>query len=104
LPKDCRSAVVSCAAHSVCGKPGFVTCCIPQTTSVPKCKTKRDATRCTDAGGTVGGDATTGCASCCDACPTGGPPPGSGPSCAAPCGDSGQQCCANNTCNVPFMC
>ena len=84
LPRDCKGAVVRCAAHSVCGKAGFVTCCIPQTTSVPKCKTKRDATRCADAGGAVGGDATTGCSSCCDACPTSGPPPGSGPSCVAP--------------------
>lgn len=84
LPRDCKSAVVRCAAQSACGKPGFVTCCIPQKSAIPKCKTKRDATRCTDAGGTVGGDATTGCSSCCDACPTGGPPPGSGPSCVAP--------------------
>jgi len=84
LPKDCTSAVTRCAAHSVCGKPGFVTCCIPQTFAIPKCKTKRDAMRCADAGGTVGGDASTGCSSCCDACPTGGPPPGSGPSCVAP--------------------
>jgi hypothetical protein len=83
LPKDCKSAVVRCAAHSVCGKSGFVTCCIPDTNAIPKCKTKRDEMHCTDAGGMVGGDATTGCASCCDACPTSGNPPGSGPSCVA---------------------
>src|SRR6476646_6411993 len=34
LPKDCKSAVSRCAAHSVCGKPGFVTCCIPQTHAI----------------------------------------------------------------------
>jgi hypothetical protein len=72
LPKDCKGAVVKCAAHSVCGKPGFVTCCITKN-AVTKCKTKSSADSCTKAGGVM-----TGCSSCCDACPA----PGSGPSCS----------------------
>jgi hypothetical protein len=84
LPKDCKGAVIRCAAHSICGKPGFVTCCIPQTFDIPKCRMKKDGAHCTGAGGTVGGEATTGCSSCCDACPTSGNSPGSGPSCVAP--------------------
>src|SRR2546425_11081015 len=74
LPKTCKGAVTKCAAHSTCGKPGFVTCCIT-TAKGTKCKTKKDAMHCTDKQGVVGS-----CDSCCDACPA----PGSGPSCPAP--------------------
>jgi hypothetical protein len=72
LPKSCKGAVKKCAAHSTCGKPGFVTCCITKDTNngpVTKCKTKKDATHCTDKQGIVGT-----CASCCDACPAPGTP------------------------------
>ena len=78
LPVQCKSSVTKCAAHSVCGKPGFVTCCIT-TPKGTKCKSKKDAAHCTAKGGTVTGSATTGCSSCCDACPA----PGSGPSCVS---------------------
>jgi len=81
LPKNCKGQVVKCAAKSVCGKTGFVTCCITKN-AVTKCKTKKDAMHCTDAGGTVTGTSSTGCSSCCDACPA----PGAGPSCASPSG------------------
>ncbi|HJQ85706.1 MAG TPA: hypothetical protein VKA21_16585 [Candidatus Binatia bacterium] len=81
LPKNCKGAVKKCAAKSVCGKPGFVTCCVTKN-AVTKCKLKKDATKCTDAGGVVSGTASTGCSSCCDACPN----PGTGPSCASPSG------------------
>ena len=81
LPKNCKGAVVKCAAHSVCGKPGFVVCCVPQTDSIPKCKKKKDAKHCTAAGGAIGGDEITGCSSCCDACPTMGESPAGGASC-----------------------
>ena len=73
LPKNCKGQVVKCAAKSVCGKTGFVTCCITKN-AVTKCKTKKDAMHCTDKQGVVGS-----CDSCCDACPA----PGSGPSCPA---------------------
>jgi len=78
LPVQCKSAVTKCAAHSVCGKPGFVTCCIT-TPKGTKCKSKKDEAHCTAKGGTVTGSATTGCSSCCDACPA----PGTGPSCVS---------------------
>jgi len=42
LPKTCKGAVKKCAAHSTCGKPGFVTCCIT-TSKGPKCKIKKEA-------------------------------------------------------------
>ena len=69
LPHSCKGAVKKCAAHSTCGKPGFVTCCITNAKGVTKCKTKKDAMHCTDKGGIVGT-----CASCCDACPAPGVP------------------------------
>ena len=78
LPVQCKSSVTKCAAHSVCGKPGFVSCCI-DTPKGTKCKSKKDEAHCTAKGGTVTGSATTGCSSCCDACPA----PGSGPSCVS---------------------
>lgn len=77
LPRNCKGAVKKCAARSVCGKPDAVTCCITKGT-VTKCKTKKDAMHCSDAGGTPTGTSSTGCSSCCDACPA----PGSGPSCS----------------------
>ena len=73
LPKSCKGAVKKCAAHSTCGKPGAVTCCLT-TAKGTKCKIKKDAASCSAKSGTAGS-----CASCCDACP----PPGSGPSCPA---------------------
>ena len=76
LPTSCKGAVKKCAAHSTCGKPGAVTCCLT-TAKGPTCKIKKDAAHCTAKSGTVGS-----CTSCCDACPT----PGSGPSCASPSG------------------
>ena len=69
LPKTCKGAVKKCAAHSTCGKPGFVTCCITNGKGQTKCKTKKDAMHCTDKQGVVGT-----CASCCDACPAPGTP------------------------------
>ena len=71
---SCKGAVKKCAAHSTCGKPTAVTCCLT-TTKGTKCKIKKDAAHCTAKQGTVGS-----CTSCCDACPA----PGSGPSCPAP--------------------
>ena len=65
LPKTCKGAVKKCAAHSTCGKPGFVTCCLGGATS--RCKVKRDEAHCTAKGGTPGI-----CDSCCDACEPGG--------------------------------
>ena len=88
VPGNCKGKVVSCAARSTCGKPGFVRCLLPTDTCVvdpatglgtcaknpalacvtdldcgAKCKTKSSADRCTQGGGTVGGTGT-----CCAAC------------------------------------
>ena len=32
IPTNCKGKVTRCAAHSTCGKPGFVTCLIPTDT------------------------------------------------------------------------
>jgi hypothetical protein len=51
LPKSCAGAVKKCAAHSTCGKAGFVTCCVTSSKG-PKCKLKKDSATCTAKGGT----------------------------------------------------
>jgi hypothetical protein len=70
LPKSCKGSVVSCAARSTCGKPGFVTCCRTDKKGTTKCSTKKDASKCTapkDGSACVGTQS-----SCCDACTTSG--------------------------------
>src|SRR6058998_2173594 len=57
---SCKGAVKKCAAHSTCGKPTAVTCCLT-TTKGTKCKIKKDAAHCTAKQGIVGS-----CTSCCD--------------------------------------
>jgi hypothetical protein len=75
LPKTCKGAVKKCAAHSTCGRPGAVTCCLTNaTTAATSCKIKSSQQHCLDKQGMPG----TTCSSCCDACPS----PGSGPSCS----------------------
>jgi hypothetical protein len=85
---NCKGKVTRCAAKSICGKPGFVTCHIPTSEcdlttftcandpSVTcatdldcgfKCKIKSSAERCTQRGGTVSTDT-----SCCAAANCGG--------------------------------
>jgi hypothetical protein len=65
LPKSCRGALKKCAARSTCGKPGAVTCCLPNQSGHgrSKCKVARDAASCAAKGGCAGSFA-----SCCDAC------------------------------------
>jgi len=87
LPTNCKGKLKRCAARSVCGKEDFVTCNRPEfgicdlatntcthdaliTCTVDedcvigsRCSTKRDAQRCTEAGGTVG-ESPTCCADC----------------------------------------
>ncbi len=84
IPTNCKGAVKRCAARSVCGKAGFVTCAIPTDTCDPtahtcvrnptiacltdadcgtRCKIKRDATLCAASNGIVGTSPT-----CCAAC------------------------------------
>ncbi|HLK11941.1 MAG TPA: hypothetical protein VKW76_11210 [Candidatus Binatia bacterium] len=88
VPTTCKGAVTRCAAKSVCGKAGFVTCEIPTDACVipagattgtcaanpaltcatsldcgAACKIKHDADLCTAVGGTVGTSPTC-CASC----------------------------------------
>ena len=89
IPIQCRGKIKRCAARSVCGKEGFVTCQIPVTGTcdlttltcvenatllcatdadcvvATKCKTKRSADHCLASGGTVGAGT-----SCCASCTT----------------------------------
>ena len=77
LDKNCTGAVKKCAAKSICGKPGSVTCCVTKN-AVTSCKTKKSVDQCTAKNGVVTGTLSppTGCSSCCDACTN-----PSGPSC-----------------------
>jgi hypothetical protein len=89
IPTQCKGKITHCAARSICGKVGFVTCQIPVTgtcdtvagtcvenpalvclTDVDcvigsKCHTKRSADLCLAKGGTVGAGT-----SCCADCVT----------------------------------
>jgi hypothetical protein len=62
LPRQCKSTAKRCASRSVCGRPGYVTCCRDRN-GVSKCNAMRDVGRCTARGGTP-----KTCPSCCDAC------------------------------------
>ncbi len=70
LTARCKHAVTTCAKHSVCGKPGFVTCCRTTTKGKTACSTKSSAALCRPAkhGSACVGERP----SCCDACATGG--------------------------------
>ena len=69
LPETCRDSVMSCAARSTCGRPGFVTCCRTTAAGVQTCRVKGKAAACRRPSG---GSACVGDQeSCCDAC--GGP-------------------------------
>src|SRR5262252_8678525 len=46
LPKSCRGAVTSCAAHSVCDKAGAETCCRVTAGGRVKCSVKKSADSC----------------------------------------------------------
>ena len=87
IPTQCKGKITRCAARSICGKEGFVTCQIPVTGTCDtvagtcventallcltdadcvigsKCKTKHSADLCLAKGGTVGAGNTC-CASC----------------------------------------
>ena len=87
IPTQCKGKITRCAARSICGKEGFVTCQIPVTGTCDtvagtcventallcltdadcvigsKCKTKRSADLCLEKGGTVGAGN-----SCCSNC------------------------------------
>lgn len=92
VPTNCKGKIKRCAARSICGKEGFVTCqipllgtcdvttntCVEDPTVVctaegvcvlgTRCKTKRSAELCLARGGTVGTSPT-----CCSDCVV--PPP-----------------------------
>lgn len=75
LPNNCKGSVVSCAAKSTCGKPGFVTCCTTDQRGRTRCSIKKGADKCR---APKGGTACVGLLpSCCDACGDGAcvPPP-----------------------------
>jgi endo-1,4-beta-xylanase len=66
LPSACRATVKRCAAKSVCGKPGYVTCCRTTRSGKASCRIKKSPASCTPpAGGTARLGAFVGC---CDAC------------------------------------
>ena len=66
LRPECEDTVISCAAQSTCGRPGFVTCCTTDSTGQTTCSTKSTAALCK---APTGGTASVGSApSCCDAC------------------------------------
>ena len=66
LRESCKGAVKKCAARSMCGKPGFVTCCRTNASGVTKCSIKSGAAKCTPP---KDGSACVGTfSSCCDAC------------------------------------
>ena len=67
--ESCTRVVRRCASHSICGRPGSVTCCRTSQSGRVSCSVKRDATRCRPP---AGGSACVGAAaSCCDACGSG---------------------------------
>jgi sugar lactone lactonase YvrE len=70
LSKQCKGAVTSCAKRSICGKPGFVTCCRTSAKGKTSCSTKSSPAHCTST------KHRTACIgqrpSCCDACVSGG--------------------------------
>src|SRR2546427_405874 len=72
LPKQCKRAVLKCAAQSTCGRPGFVSGCRTSAKGVTKCSIKAHATKCR---GPKGGAACVqDVPSCCDACSAGSCP------------------------------
>ena len=77
LPTQCKGAVVSCAARSTCGKPGFVTCCRVDGRGRVKCSIKSSAAKCEAAASSKVITCVGSAASCCDACEGGGSPDGS---------------------------
>lgn len=72
LPRRCTGAVVQCAASSICGRAGSVTCCRTNASGLSKCSIKPNAGRCA---APKGGAACAGVASsCCDTCAAGSCP------------------------------
>ena len=66
LREECQDTVVSCAAQSTCGLPGFVTCCRTNRHGETTCSIKSDAADCeAPRRGTAFVGSTS---SCCDAC------------------------------------
>jgi hypothetical protein len=62
----CVKVVVRCAANSICGRPGAVSCCRTSARGRTRCKIARDASACRPP---RDGTACIGAAqSCCDAC------------------------------------
>src|SRR5438094_5476845 len=72
LPKQCRRAVLICAAQSTCGRPGFVSCCRTSAKGVTKCSIKAHATKCTAP--KRGAACVQDISCCCDACAAGSCP------------------------------
>jgi len=84
LNPSCRGKVVSCAARSTCGKPGFVLCCRTNATGTLKCSTKLACTACNPPSG--------GSACCSD------PANGGQTSCCGPTGVEKTGVCSDPSC------
>jgi hypothetical protein len=68
LPRRCLSTVMRCAAQSICGRPGAVTCCVTNHAQT-RCHLERNAGKCV---APKTGSACVGSVpSCCDACAAG---------------------------------
>ncbi len=80
MARTCRQLLHRAATRSICGKPGFVTCCRAHGPMVGLCAIRHDRASCEASGGCMGATA-----SCVDACarPCGSP---SGAFLAAPAG------------------
>ncbi len=66
LPRSCRGSVKQCAAKSICGRSGAVTCCRTTAKGARKCSVKKSTAACK---APKGGSACLGSqSSCCDAC------------------------------------
>ncbi len=71
LRRRCKAAVRSCEQRSICGRPGYVTCCRTTAKGMTRCAIKRSARACL-ADPPKGGQAyATTFLSLCDACPGG---------------------------------
>ena len=71
LPRRCKAAVMSCAQRSVCGKPGYVTCCGTTPKGTTTCRIRRSARACLAHPPRGGHSALSPFSSVCDACPAG---------------------------------
>jgi hypothetical protein len=69
LSRRCKAAVMSCAHRSVCGKPGYVTCCRTTPKGMTTCAIRGSAHACLAHPPEGGHSFLSAFSSVCDACP-----------------------------------